>query len=109
MLNDFYRFKTILITGNTGFKGSWLSHWLISLGAKVVGYSKDIPGDPSLFCSLGLEDKIAQHYEDIRDFDALKRVIEHVRPDLIFILRRNRSFQSLMRTHKIQSQLTLLE
>lgn len=86
MLNDFYRFKTILITGNTGFKGSWLSHWLISLGAKVVGYSKDIPGDPSLFSSLALEDKIAQHYEDIRDLDALKSVIEQVRPDLIFHL-----------------------
>ena len=49
MFSNIYKGKKVLITGHTGFKGSWLSLWLLSLGAKVCGVSKDIPTKPSLF------------------------------------------------------------
>ena len=49
MFKNIYKDKKVLITGNTGFKGSWLTVWLLSLGAKVVGISKDIPTHPSMF------------------------------------------------------------
>ena len=42
-----YKGKTILLTGNTGFKGSWMAHWLTKIGAHVIGFSKDIPSEPS--------------------------------------------------------------
>jgi CDP-glucose 4,6-dehydratase len=88
MQNSFeqYSNKKVLITGNTGFKGSWLSLWLLELGAKVYGYSKDIPTEPSLFKSLLLEKKIHQNFGDIRDFSKLKSNIENIKPDYIFHL-----------------------
>ena len=49
MFSEVFKGKKVLITGNTGFKGAWLSVWLIELGAKVYGYSKDIPTKPSMF------------------------------------------------------------
>lgn len=57
MFNDIYKIK-VLVTGHTGFKGTWLTTWLIKLGADVVGISKDIPTHPSMFEELNLEDKI---------------------------------------------------
>ena len=57
MFDNIYKGKKIIITGHTGFKGSWLSTWLISLGADVVGISKDIPTSPSMFVELGIEEK----------------------------------------------------
>ena len=56
MFQKKFKNKKVLITGHTGFKGSWLSAWLIKLGANVIGVSKDIPTNPSLFESLELED-----------------------------------------------------
>ena len=47
LFNRIYENKTVLVTGHTGFKGSWLTLWLLSMGAKVIGYSKDIPTKPS--------------------------------------------------------------
>ena len=58
MFNNTFKNKKVLITGNTGFKGSWLSSWLIGLGADVYGISKDIPTSPSMFEVLELESKI---------------------------------------------------
>ena len=55
MFDNIYKGKKIIITGHTGFKGAWLSTWLISLGADVVGISKDIPTSPSMFVELGIE------------------------------------------------------
>ena len=52
LFTDVYRGKKVLVTGNTGFKGSWLTTWLISLGADVYGISKDIPSKPSMFEEL---------------------------------------------------------
>ena len=57
-ITNIFKNKKILITGNTGFKGSWLSLWMISIGAKVYGYSKNIPTRPSLYRSLNLEKHI---------------------------------------------------
>ena len=57
MFNDVYRGKNVLITGHTGFKGSWLSYWLAKIGANVVGYSKEIPTKPSHFELLNLDIK----------------------------------------------------
>lgn len=51
--NNVYRGKKVLITGNTGFKGSWLSAWLLMLGAEVYGYSNSIPTQPSMFEVVG--------------------------------------------------------
>jgi CDP-glucose 4,6-dehydratase len=85
-LLDYYSNKKIVITGNTGFKGSWLSLWLLELGAKVYGYSNLIPTEPSLFKSLGIENKINQTYGDIRDYDKFKSTIEKIKPDFIFHL-----------------------
>ena len=56
--NNVYQGKKVLITGNTGFKGSWLSTWLTMLGAEVYGYSIDVPSEPGMFNVCKLNDKI---------------------------------------------------
>ncbi|WP_353191456.1 CDP-glucose 4,6-dehydratase [Pandoraea pnomenusa] len=81
-----YRDKRVLVTGHTGFKGSWLTAWLLKLGAKVIGFSDRIPTDPAMFEVLGLESRIEHHVGDVRDFAALKHVIETSKPDFIFHL-----------------------
>lgn len=86
MLNNTFKNKKVIITGNTGFKGSWLSTWLIGLGADVYGISKDIPTNPSMFEVLNLKDKITHYIEDVRNFNAIKRIIEKVKPDFLFHL-----------------------
>ncbi|MEO7767067.1 MAG: GDP-mannose 4,6-dehydratase, partial [Ferruginibacter sp.] len=86
VFNNVYRGKRVLITGNTGFKGCWLSIWLYELGAEVYGYSKDIPTQPSMFESLQLAQKITHTFGDIRDRGALKASVEEIRPDFIFHL-----------------------
>ena len=78
--------KTVLITGNSGFKGSWLSAWLIKLGAKVVGLSLDIPSTESHFSSMNLEEKITHVWGDIRNLDTCLAVINQHRPDFVFHL-----------------------
>ena len=75
MFLNHFRNKRVLITGHTGFKGSWLTLWLNKLDAKVSGYSKDIPTNPSLFESLNLEQKIEHNSGDILDYDSLKKVL----------------------------------
>ena len=56
--NNIFSNKKTLITGHTGFKGSWLSVWLLKLGASVFGLSKDVPTIPSMYEDLGLKDKL---------------------------------------------------
>jgi CDP-glucose 4,6-dehydratase len=84
----FYKGKKILITGNTGFKGSWLTHILLSAGAEVTGYSLQPSTDPSLFNILCLENRkgLTQHFADIRDQHALKTVFQSSRPEIVFHL-----------------------
>ena len=93
MFGNFFKDKKILVTGHTGFQGSWLTLWLKLLGAKVIGYSLPPPTKPSLFESLELENDITHIIADIRNLDELKRAISSNEPDLIFHL----AAQSLVR------------
>jgi CDP-glucose 4,6-dehydratase len=85
-LLNIYEGKTVLVTGHTGFKGTWLSLWLKQLGAKISGISIDIPSNPSHFIAANLSDQIDDHRIDIRDGEAVKRIIKEIRPDFIFHL-----------------------
>ena len=84
--NDIYRGKRVLVTGNTGFKGSWLTTWLLMCGADVYGYSVDIPSKPSMFETLDLENRIKHHYGDVRNKNEFREYLEKVRPDFVFHL-----------------------
>lgn len=86
MFKNVYFNKKVLITGHTGFKGSWLTTWLLRLGAKIVGISKDVPTQPSLFEILELADRIAHYIGDIRDLAIVKEIIHTEKPDFIFHL-----------------------
>ena len=86
MFNNIYRDKKVLITGHTGFKGSWLAVWLLKLGAQVVGISKDIPTKPSMFEELQIKEKIKHYQMDIRDLDKLSEVVLVEKPDFVFHL-----------------------
>lgn len=86
MFEDIYKNKKVLITGNTGFKGAWLTIWLLKLGANVYGYSKDIPTNPSLFDAIDLESKINHVYGDVRDYTLVKKTFDDVKPDFVFHL-----------------------
>jgi CDP-glucose 4,6-dehydratase len=86
MFDNIYKNKKVLITGNTGFKGSWLTSWLLRLGAKVYGISKDIPTKPSMFEELNLEKRIEHYNKDIRDLESVKKTIDEIRPDFLFHL-----------------------
>ena len=86
ILSDFYHGKKVLITGNTGFKGSWLSIWLHELGAEVMGYSNGLPSDPCNFTLSCLETRIQHITGDVRNFDYLKEIIDRFQPDVVFHL-----------------------
>ena len=86
MFKKQFKNKKVLITGHTGFKGSWLSFWLIKLGAKIVGVSKDIPTNPSLFESLELKKKITHYQFDLVSLEKIRDVIKDEKPDFIFHL-----------------------
>ena len=86
MFNNLYNKKKVLVTGNTGFKGSWLTAWLLKLGANVYGYSKDIPTNPSMFDKLNLSKKLNYYKKDIRDLESVKEIINEVKPDFVFHL-----------------------
>ena len=86
MFSNIYKNKTVLVTGHTGFKGTWLTTWLLKLGANVIGYSKDIPTDPSMFYELKLQNRIRHIIGDIRDIEALSKVIIQEEPDFVFHL-----------------------
>ena len=78
--------KKVIVTGHTGFKGSWLSLWLHQLGAIVTGISKDIPTTPSLFNELKLEEKITHHFADVCDSKLVDEIFKSANPDFIFHL-----------------------
>ncbi|MBL6448110.1 CDP-glucose 4,6-dehydratase [Fulvivirga sp. 29W222] len=84
--DNIYKNKKVLVTGNTGFKGSWLTLWLSMLGAEVYGYSLQPPTEPSLYKVLDLSKLINQEEADIRDFNRLKKIIKTIKPDIIFHL-----------------------
>ncbi len=86
MFKDIYKNKKVLVTGHTGFKGTWLTVWLLQLGAKVVGVSKDIPTHPSMFEKLELSKQIKHYVEDIRDLEKMTEIIANEKPEFVFHL-----------------------
>lgn len=83
MTDSFYRGKKVLITGHTGFKGTWLCAVLLELGAEVTGYALEPPTTPSLYAVTGMEHKIHSVLGDIRDLEHLKRVFAEIRPEIV--------------------------
>ena len=82
-----YQGRRVLVTGHTGFKGSWLCEWLLALGAEVHGFALEPPTRPSLFNQLKLAKRIASHMVgDVRDLPALVRTMRRVKPDFVFHL-----------------------
>ncbi|PWS28186.1 CDP-glucose 4,6-dehydratase [Pedobacter yonginense] len=86
MFKNIYKDKRVLVTGHTGFKGSWLTAWLLSLGAKVAGYSLSIPTEPAHIEELGILSKIEHHLGDIKDYDHFYKVCQDFKPEFIFHL-----------------------
>lgn len=84
--NSIFKDKKVIVTGHTGFKGSWLTLWLLNLGAKVVGISDVIPTNPSHFEVLDIAKDITDIRLDIRDAVGLRRAILKEEPDFLFHL-----------------------
>ena len=86
-LAETFRSKRVLVTGHTGFKGSWLCEWLLDLGAEIFGFALPPPTNPALFQQLELSQRLARHHTgDVRDLDALAAYVKDVRPDFVFHL-----------------------
>jgi CDP-glucose 4,6-dehydratase len=84
MLNRaFWKGRNVLVSGHTGFKGSWLCLWLDALGAKVTGVALDPPTQPNLFQQAGVASSIRSVLVDIRDFPRLKTVVAECRPEVV--------------------------
>ena len=86
MFENIFRHRTVLITGHTGFKGSWLSIWLKELGANVVGYALEPNTQRDNFVVSGLKDKITHIIGDVRDFRGLSHVFKEHQPEIVFHL-----------------------
>lgn len=83
MQADFWKNKKVFLTGHTGFKGSWLSLWLQSLGAEVTGYALNPPTKPSLFEVANVGNAMTSIIGDIRDLDALQAAMKKANPDIV--------------------------
>ncbi|WP_295436566.1 CDP-glucose 4,6-dehydratase [uncultured Thiodictyon sp.] len=83
---NFWPGKGVLLTGHTGFKGCWLAFWLNRLGAEVTGISLEPNTDPNLFSLLAIEDRIRNHFQDIRDAASLADRVRLANPDIVFHL-----------------------
>ena len=88
-----YAGKKVLVTGHTGFKGAWLTQWLLMMGARVYGYALEPPTTPAIFEQLALGTEIQDERGDIRDFTRFKAFLERVKPEIVFHL----AAQSLVR------------
>lgn len=101
MFGDAFRGRRVFVTGHTGFKGTWLTLWLLDLGADVTGYSLDPPSTPSLFAALGLERgsgspkgegrdasfaRLTDLRGDVRDRACLRRALREAAPEMVFHL-----------------------
>ena len=80
---DFYKNRKILITGHTGFKGTWMCQVLLELGAEVTGYALQPPTDPSLFSLTGMAEQMQSIEGDVRDLEHLLRVFEEMQPEIV--------------------------
>ena len=79
----FYKGKKVLVTGHTGFKGSWMCSLLVSLGAEVTGYALESPTTPALFDLCGLKERMNSVIGDIRDLAHLQRVFDKTQPEIV--------------------------
>lgn len=86
MLLETFKDRRVFITGHTGFKGSWLSQWLTSLGAEVCGYALAPPTSPSLFNQLNLASQVDSRVGDVRDLAQLSKELCDWKPDFVFHL-----------------------
>jgi CDP-glucose 4,6-dehydratase len=87
VFNNLYNEKTVLVTGHTGFKGSWISIWLEKLGAKVIGFSlEEYPTNPSNFELCHLSDRLVDIRGDIREYEKVSQVIKKYQPEIVFHL-----------------------
>ena len=84
LFSGIYKNKTVLVTGHTGFKGSWLVYWLSQMGANVIGYSLEAPTNPNHIELLNLD--IVSIIGDIRDLEKLNQTFEEYKPDIVFHL-----------------------
>ena len=84
LFGGIYKYKTVLVTGHTGFKGSWLVYWLKQMGAHVIGYSLEAPTSPNHLELLNLD--IISVIGDIRDLDKLNQTFQEHKPDIVFHL-----------------------
>jgi CDP-glucose 4,6-dehydratase len=94
MFANAFRHKTVWLSGHTGFKGAWLAHWLLELGAQVHGFALPPPTRPALFDQLGLAERLHHEIGDVRDAAAVKRSLQAAQPDYVFHL----AAQALVRT-----------
>jgi CDP-glucose 4,6-dehydratase len=94
MFGETYKSKRVLVTGHTGFKGSWLCEWLLHLGAEVAGFSLSIPTQPSNFEQLGLSERIQDIRGDVRDLASINQAFADFKPDIAFHL----AAQAVVRT-----------
>jgi CDP-glucose 4,6-dehydratase len=99
---DFWRGRTVLLTGHTGFKGSWLALWLQQLGARVSGFSSGVPTDPSLFELARVGEGMQSIEGDIRDPDAITAAVASETPEIVIHM----AAQSLVRPSFIEPRET---
>jgi CDP-glucose 4,6-dehydratase len=93
MNKDFWHNKNVLITGVTGFKGSWLALWLESIGANVTGVSLDPPSQPNLYTEASISEVVKHYHTDICDTEAVKKIFLDSKPSIVFHM----AAQSLVR------------
>ncbi len=95
--------KKVLITGHTGFKGSWLAAWLLRLGSSVVGFSDRVPTSPAHFDAARMGGRLSHHIGDVRDLASVVRLIKDEQPDFVFHL----AAQPLVRRSYLDPHLTI--
>lgn len=101
----FYKGRRIFVTGHTGFKGSWLCEWLLSMGARVTGFSLEPNADPSMCDQIGLASRLDHRSGDVRDSEKLTAALNDARPDVVFHLAAQplvrRSYTDPEATHEV--------
>ena len=103
IFNNVYKNSKVLVTGHTGFKGSWLAIWLKELGADVIGYALEPPGSPNNFTVCSLNKKIKHIHGDILDYKLLQEVFDKYQPEFVFHL----AAQAVVRASYANPKLTL--